>query len=111
MSTEIDSNPFPLGLIQPTPGSPLGLLQNYPDFDCPYVNMILVQSWFGNLGRCYIGNQRLNASTGEGLLYTLIAPGDVFVLGSTAQNVYRLAEFAVDVEVPGDQVQVSVYVR
>jgi len=112
MSTPIDSNPFPLDFIHPVPGVPQGLLVNYPDLyvdDC--CNLILLQSHPENKGRCFFGNHRLNLLTGAGLIYTLMAPGDSFVLYNNAQNVYKLSDFRIDVEFLGDGIVPSIYVR
>jgi hypothetical protein len=111
MPTTIDSSPFPLGFLTTVPGTPVTLTANFPDFEFEYVNLILIQSHSENLGRCFFGNSRLNLLTGEGLIYTLMGAGDSFVLMNTAQNVYRLAEFRVDVEFAGDGLTCSVYVR
>lgn len=85
MPVNIDTNPFPLGFIHPTPGTPVSILQNYPDLDEELYscNLILVQSDSQNIGRCFIGNTRLNTATREGLFYTLMAPGDTFVLSKS----------------------------
>ena len=108
----IDSNPMPLGFVGTVPGTPVALTVNYPALDVDnHCNLILLQSHSENHGRCFFGNHRLNLLTGEGLIYTLCAPGDSFVLYNNAQNVYKLSDFRVDVEFAGDGVNVSVYVR
>jgi len=108
----IDSNPFPLGFVATAPGTPVALTVNYPALDVDdSCNLIMLQSDSENVGRCFFGNHRLDLLTGEGLIYTLMAPGDSFVLYNNAQNVFRLSEFRVDVESPGDGVRVSIYVR
>lgn len=111
MATQIDSNPFPLGFIGTEPGHPVNLLKNYPDLEYEYANLILIQAHPDNAGRCFIGNRRLDVLTGEGLIYTLMSNGDAFVLSNMAQNVYRLEDFMIDVEFPGDGVVCSVYIR
>ena len=108
----IDSNPFPLGAILGMPGTPARLTMNYPDLDVDdCCNLIMLQSDSENVGRCFFGNHRLNLLTGEGLIYTLMAPGDSFVLYNNAQNVYKLSEFRIDWEFAGDKVRSSIYVR
>jgi hypothetical protein len=86
---------------------------NYPDLDIDdCCNLILIQAHYGNLGRVFFGNHRLNSATGEGLIYTFTQPGDSIVLCNiVAQNVYKLSEFRIDVEVLGDGAWPSIYVR
>jgi hypothetical protein len=111
--TRIDSNPFPLGFVTCVPGTPARLTMNYPDLEIDdSCNLILLQSDSENKGRCFFGNHRLNILTGEGLIYTMGSPNDSFVLyNSAAQNVYKVSDFRIDVEFPGDGVRVSVYIR
>ena len=111
MPTSIDSNPFSLGRVAPAVGSPAALTANIPDFDCSHVNMILVQADPDNAGRCYFGTALLDPAAKTGVVYALAVGGDSFVLGSSAQNVYRLSEFRIAVDNPGDGAYVSVYVR
>jgi hypothetical protein len=108
----IESNPQPLGFVTTAPGTPVRLTLNYPGLDVDdCCNLILLQSHPENKGRCFFGNHRLNLLTGEGLIYTLMAPGDSFVLYNNAQNVYKLSQFRVDVEILGDGIVASIYVR
>ena len=111
MSTSITSNPFPLGLITPVPGTPKTLTDNFPDFDCPYVNQIQIEAAPGNKGVCWFGNATLNVATRTGVLHVFMLPGDTLVLSNTAVNVYRLSDFLLDTEIAGDGLFVSVYVR
>jgi len=113
MPVLIDSNPFPLGFITTAPGVPVSILANYPTLDVELYscNLILIQSHSENIGRCFIGNERLNLLTGEGLIYTLMGAGDSFVLSNIAANVFRLTDFRIDVEFAGDGVTAAIYLR
>lgn len=113
MPTVIDTNPFPLGAIKPTPGTPLSILANYPDLDVDLYscNLILCQALPGNTGHCFLGNSRLNKTTGEGVFFNFLWPGDAFVLSNFYQNTYRLSDFMVDTDTLGDGLNVSIYIR
>lgn len=112
MPTSITSNPFPLGFISPAaPGTPAELTAVIPDFDCPYVNAIHIQAGPNNTGRVYFGNASLNVAINAGVIHFLSQPGDSLVLSNFAQNVYRLSDFRIDVQNPGDGAFVAVYVR
>ena len=111
MPTDISSNPFPLGLVTPTPGTPAVLTATTPDFTEEYVNAILLETADHNRGKCWFGNTSLNKATNAGISHQFLVPGDVFVLSTNVQNMYRLAEFRIDTEIAGDGVFVSVYVR
>jgi hypothetical protein len=114
MATVIDSNPFPLGVIKPTPGSPVGIFQNFPDLATgiyTYANMITFQAHYGNSGKIYIGNQSLDVATDTGILYVLINYGDALSVGSFALNVIDLRNIRIDAETLGDGVFVSMFIR
>jgi len=113
MAVEFDSGLFPLGWITTTPGNPVDFFANYPqlrsqNFTC---NQFIIQAGSDNLGRIYIGNQRLNTATGEGLIVVLANPCDIIAFSTIAGNVYRLSDYRMDVETAGDGVLVTVYVR
>ena len=109
--TSINSNPFPLGFITTTPGVPVGLTQAIPDFDSPYVNAIILQASPDNNGAIWIGNKDLNVAANSGVLYVMANGGDSWSVSSLSMNVYRIADFRIDIESPGDGVYVSVYIR
>jgi hypothetical protein len=111
MPTSITSNPFPLGSVTGTPGTPVRLTANIPDFDTDYVNHIKIQSHPSNTGKVYLGNATLDVSADTGILHVLMVPGDTIVMSSFAINVYRLSDFRLDFEDSGDKAIVSVYVR
>ncbi len=103
-----------LGIIKPTPGSPLGIFANFPALgsEIDYANMVLFQAHHDNAGVAFVGNDLLNSVTGAGLYYILAGACDSFSVGTTgALNIFALRSLRVDVEVPGDGVIVSVFVR
>lgn len=119
--TSLVSNVQSLGLIQPTPGTPLGIFSNYPDMILAggalgpnaLVNLILFQyvTQPGSTGLGYIGDPRLNKSTLVGGIYKLLANGDSFSLSSFALNVFVASSFMIDVDTLGDGVLVTIHVR
>lgn len=119
MPVEFDSNLFSLGVIRPTPGTPLGIFTNYPELllsdptRTGAVAMILFQADTENSGEAYIGTQRLDLTDPlkPGLLYTLVNPGDSFSVSSYGLNIFEALKFRVDVEKAGDGVQVSIHIR
>jgi hypothetical protein len=74
-------------------------------------NELILQAGPNNVGNAYFGNQRLNTTTGEGLIVVLMNPGDTAIFGSIAGNVYMLSHYRVDVDFPGDGILASVYIR
>ena len=113
MATEITSNLFSLGRIEPVPGTPADVFANFTDLRNAYfpANMILFQSDPDNTGMVFIGSPSLDVATKTGINYILVSPGDSFSIGSTALNVYDIAKFKVDTQFAGDGVLVSVYIR
>jgi hypothetical protein len=60
----------------------------------------------------YIGNELLDVAAETGLYYVLVGAGDSFSVGTTgALNILSLLSLRIDVELPGDGVIVSMYVR
>ena len=113
MATQIPSNMFPLGWIQPVPGTPMDLFENYPALrdEQFYVNLIMIQAGPNNVGSIWIGNQTLVRATNTGVIYVLTTAGDSFILGNYAVNILEAMKFRIDSELAGDGVYVSVYVR
>ena len=105
---------MPLGLIQPTPGIPLDIFQNYPAFRTDKVytsaNLLVFQAHWLNTGRSYIGQTNLDVGTNTGINWVLAGPEDGFTIGTQALNIFEIVNFRVDVENMGDGVLVSMFI-
>jgi hypothetical protein len=106
--TNIDINPFPLGAIAPTSGTPLNLLTNVPDLALTRCKVITVFAPSGNTGNVYVGRSTLNKTTLAGVLLVLEA-GETKALpfDQSAGNVQELSKYFVDVDTTGDKALVD----
>lgn len=112
----IPYNFFPLGVIRPTPGTPVDIFENFPALRLEepsfYGNMVLFQAYHDNAGKAFVGSEELDVVTDYGLYYTLMGAGDSFSVGTTgALNIFHLKQFRIDVETLGDGVIVSMFQR
>lgn len=120
MATVFDSNVFPLGVIRPTPKSPLSVFTNYPDllqlqtFADGRVNMLLFQALNVNHTLAYVCGPHVdrNQANTDGVIFEL-NPGDSFSIAgsSTSVNILEALNYLIDVDTLGDGVRVSVHVR
>lgn len=105
----------PLGEVKPTPGTPLKLSVNFPEYDKEMTNTIYVQVLPGNIGDVYIGRENLNVATKTGIVSRLRPPTDNH-LPDVALNmpVIRVANpfnvdaYRIDVDNLGDGVIVTI---
>ena len=110
------ANSLPLGVIQPTPGTPLDLFGNFPDlrlkpFSC---NNIYIQVLTGNLTDVYIGKTNLNKGTRVGLISVLRPPTanhlpDYVLWIPNASNAIFPAEYRVDVDNANDGIIATLF--
>lgn len=111
---QVDSRLFPLGWLAPPPFVPKCLLELVEIGDeelLRFANELIFQAGPGNVGAVYIGNKRMNLETGDGIILVLPGPGDAVSFSSFLGNVYRLEDFYVTVEVEGDGLLVSAFIR
>ena len=103
-----------LGLIAPTPGTPLDILQNRPDLRGKGIlaNSVYFQVHKNNVGDVYIGKQGLNKVADSEIISVLRPPTANFLNEMTMEitnqpNPYLLDEFRIDVDFLGDKVRVT----
>jgi hypothetical protein len=104
MATYVDLNPYPLGAIQPTSGSPLNVLNNFPNLVWTMSKVLTVTGLSTNSGNVYVGRSTMNRSTLAGVLL-IVAPGQTLQVpfNMTNSNILDLTKFYVDVDHTGDQ--------
>ena len=98
-------NPYPLGAVTPTPGTPLRITNNESTFAFQ-VNAITVSAPLSNTGRVWVGIQTLNKTTLAGV-FTILEPGQEWNLVMRATGVDP-KRFWVDTETAGDRALVVV---
>src|SRR3972149_2472007 len=103
-----------LGLIAPTPGTPLDILQNRPDLrgKGTLANSLYYQVHKDNTGDVYIGKAGLNRAAETNIITVLRPPTANFLTDNWMEvtnqpNPYLLDEIFIDVDVPGDSVRVT----
>jgi len=104
------SNPSPLGMIKPTPGTPLLLVDNFPLLPGELANSIYIQVLDTNVGKVYIGNRNLNKAVANTVILVLPPPTitttpDVTWEIPSYPNPFLLGDYKVDVDVLGDGVR------
>lgn len=102
--TSVDINPFPLGAIAPTAGTPLNVLNNFSTLASTSAKILVVYAPTANTGNVYVGRSTLNKTTLAGVLAVLI-PGETKALpfNDYSGNVLALNKFFIDVDTTGDK--------
>ena len=105
----IDINPFPLGAVAPTSGTPLSVLTNFPDLCAKSCKLASFYAPDSNSGKVYVGASTMVRTTFSGVLL-VINPGETRALpfNDSAGNTLSLNEFYLDVDTTGDRAVVSV---
>lgn len=70
MAVLFDIQPYPLGLISPTAGTPLPITTTVQR-----AHTVIVQAWITNTKNIFIGREGMNTATGEGVIAVLMTPG------------------------------------
>lgn len=106
--TPVDINPFPLGAIAPTSGTPLSVLNNFPDLALHSAKVLTFFAPATNSRTVYVGRKELNRGTLAGVLLTL-EPGETKALpfNEAGGNMLDLTKFFVDVDTTGDKTLVD----
>lgn len=104
------SNPSPLGVVKPTPGSPLLLVSNFPALSGELANSIYIQVLDSNVGKVWIGNRNLSKVVDSTVILVLPPPTitttpDVTWEIPSYPNPFLLGDYKVDVDVLGDGVR------
>jgi len=121
--TNITTNPFALGKVVPTPGTPANLCSNFPSAygqPTPGANLIANQMQVralpprgvtaGNVGQVYIGESTMNKATLAGVLCVL-QPGESISMGTpNAANTLAVGSYFVDSDTAGDGVYALIYI-
>jgi hypothetical protein len=104
-----DLNPYPLGQIAPTSGTPLSILANFADLAFTRAKVVTVFGLSGNSGAVYVGRSNMNRSTLVGVLL-IVSPGETKTLpfSELAGNCLDLTKFFVDTDTTGDAALVDV---
>lgn len=109
----LTSNPFSLGQIIATPGTPQSVLNNFPaakGTKTP-INMIAFQSHPNNSGNCYVGSASMNKVNLSGVLRVL-QPGDSWSVGDNmAGNIINLDTLYVDADNPSSGILAVAYTK
>lgn len=106
------SDPTPLGIVQPTPGTPARLTLNFPEFEHELCNTIFIQVLPGNTGDVYFGRENMVKATGVGVIAILRPPTanhlpDLAFNIPDAMNPFRIGVYRVDVDNLNDGVRPS----
>lgn len=102
--TQIDINPFPLGAIAPTSGTPLNVLTNFSDLVSSHAKALTIYGPASNTGKVYVGRSTMNRSTLAGVL-AVVGAGEIRTIPFNYQggNNLDLTKFYIDVDTTGDQ--------
>lgn len=76
------------------------------------IHAIMVQAWFANSGKIYVGVEGMNKLTGVGVMAVLPAPTDSFIATfsaalTIAPNGMRVADFWIDADTTNDSALVT----
>lgn len=103
----------PLGLMAPTPGTPLQIISKYPVvLRDKHANAVFFQVHPDNQGDVYIGKANLNKASPDTIIAILRPPTanhlpDLVWSIPSSPNPFVLSEYKVDVDQSGDKVRVS----
>jgi hypothetical protein len=104
----------PLGVIQPTPGTPQKITVNFTNLETQHqqANTIYLQVLPGNTGDVYIGGADLDKATPSTVLAVLRPPTsnslpDISISIASAPNPFVLSDYRIDVDQADDGVRAS----
>lgn len=108
--TSADMNPFPMGAITPTPGTPKAITSNFAGgLAFKNVKALIVQAPVGNTGVMYVGRSNLNRSTLDGVV-SIVNQGETKTVpySMTGDNSIDTSKFFTDSDTAGDKLLVAV---
>lgn len=111
--TSPDINPFPLGFIQPTPGTPVSITTKFSGgLSFTHAKALIAQAPTSNQGPMYVGRQNLNKAQGSGII-SMVYPGETKSIpyDLMSGNVIDMSKFYVDCDVVNDGLFVSALIE